>query len=259
MINKANIKRSFSRAADTYDSYSDVQSEVARHLLASIPRQRYDIIMDIGCGTGTFTRMLADIFKPSRIIAVDMVHEMISRTKSLMAGYHNLTCLEADAEELTCEDVPCLDLIASSGVFHWFSDLNGMVHRCRQMLRPGGVIACALFGSNSLFELENVLEEVAGQDALLPPHTFPDEQALVETFSASFPDIGLEKRVVKRTYPDLKGFLTSLKKTGVAPKGKKRVLFRSRAGLRKIEQRYTNAYGGIVATYEVFFILGRKQ
>jgi malonyl-CoA O-methyltransferase len=60
-LDKDAIRRSFNRAASSYDRFAVLQREVESRLLERIEFQRYapGIILDLGCGTGSASHSLA--------------------------------------------------------------------------------------------------------------------------------------------------------------------------------------------------------
>ena len=57
---KRDVARSFSRAAQSYDSVAELQRRVADRLLASLPDCRDKRLVDLGCGTGYSLPALAE-------------------------------------------------------------------------------------------------------------------------------------------------------------------------------------------------------
>ncbi len=92
MIDKELIKRNFSRYAEYYDQYCSVQSLCARKL---IEKNKTDCIrsllskrasgplriLEIGCGTGNYTKLLIKRFPNAEIKALDISPAMIKIAK----------------------------------------------------------------------------------------------------------------------------------------------------------------------------------
>ena len=84
MLDKALVKKHFSRHAKDYDQYADVQADMAKtlmDLLCGASRlARFDdrmAILEIGCGTGRLTVELLRRFFGASLTAVDLSPEMI--------------------------------------------------------------------------------------------------------------------------------------------------------------------------------------
>jgi SAM-dependent methyltransferase len=98
-----------------------------------------DVVVDIGCGLGRLTRVLAA--RASRVVALDVSGEMLARARELNPGLGNVTWLHGDGRSLA--GVPdrsatlCLSLI----VFQHIPDPEvtlGYVHEMGRVLAPGG-------------------------------------------------------------------------------------------------------------------------
>ncbi len=74
MVNKAQVQKNFSQNAVTYDQYAVVQKEMAWKLLLKIRRtgQCFQNILEIGCGTGFLTELLAREYPLAQITATDI-------------------------------------------------------------------------------------------------------------------------------------------------------------------------------------------
>ena len=81
---KRQVAASFSRAADSYDSVAALQRAVGHELLSRLPQgfepQRW---LDLGCGTGYFSRALAERFPAGDGLAVDIAEGMLRHARPL--------------------------------------------------------------------------------------------------------------------------------------------------------------------------------
>ena len=75
---KRQVAASFSRAAASYDSVAELQRDVGAQLLRRLP---VDFVpsrwLDLGCGTGYFTRALAERFVAGHGVALDIAEGML--------------------------------------------------------------------------------------------------------------------------------------------------------------------------------------
>ena len=71
------IRQNFSKYAHAYDKHAQLQELMAEKLASFLPDERYDQILEIGCGTGLFTKYL--LAKPlKKIFLNDISPEMIT-------------------------------------------------------------------------------------------------------------------------------------------------------------------------------------
>ncbi|HID98301.1 MAG TPA: methyltransferase [Thermodesulfobacteriaceae bacterium] len=255
---KGRVACSFSRAASTYDAYAGVQADVADELAGRIRGILPERILEIGCGTGSFTRKLAGMFADAEIMAIDISSEMVAEARKKISGREGIRFEQVDGESLDCRFSGPYDLIVSSGALHWFEDLGNALVRYGDLLAPGGVVAAAVFGSGSLIELQKTLERMLGPGAGLPVGSFPGRDMLEGYLARAFSRWAIVERKYTRRYPDLLTLLKNLKNTGVAPVPGNGPVVRSWGRIKELEDQYTRRFGQIKATYQVFFFQGRR-
>lgn len=92
--------------------------------------------LEVGCGTGTFARALAD--RAERVVALDFAPEMIAVAREQYSDRANLEFILADALEW---DYPSgeFDCVASIATLHHLP-FPEMLARFEHALRPGGVL-----------------------------------------------------------------------------------------------------------------------
>ena len=98
-----------------------------------------DEVVDIGCGVGRLTRVLAR--RARRVIAVDVSSEMLARAARLNPGLDNVEWLHGDGEGLTGIPDASVDACVSHVVFQHIPDpavTLGYVREMGRVLRPGG-------------------------------------------------------------------------------------------------------------------------
>jgi len=256
---KARLTQSFSRAAPTYDTYADVQPEVAACLMTRLNDREYQKILEIGCGTGSYTLMLAQKFVNSHILAVDISPVMVAEARIKLARYSRVRLEKADGEHLPAFIPGPFDLITASGAFHWFEDLERTIQQYCRILSPSGSFLFALFGPNTLFELNKTLGHIFDNTVCLPVNSFPKETALQDFLSRAFHEWDVKELSLSRIYPDLLSLLRSLQSTGVAPRMETGPFLRTRAGMLEVERSYKKHFGSIRATYQVFICEGSQS
>ena len=93
------IKRNFSRYAGHYDKYCNIQNECAARLINKLNGADFHNILDIGCGTGNYTRLLRRKFPDARIKAVDISGKMIERARGKLSA-EKTKFITTDAETI---------------------------------------------------------------------------------------------------------------------------------------------------------------
>lgn len=161
-INKELIAASFSKAATSYDKAASFQRTSGRLLfdkasqIISDEGLKLKTILDLGCGTGFFTRKLSSEFTSSKVIGLDLSQGMIDFCKSA-SQLESYLC--ADAEDIPLED-SSIDLIYSNLTFQWLPSLEQLCTEVYRVLKPNGILVFTSLGTDTLFELKNAWEQV---------------------------------------------------------------------------------------------------
>ncbi|MBA3696055.1 MAG: methyltransferase domain-containing protein, partial [Methylotenera sp.] len=82
-IDKARVRASFGRAADSYDAAAIVQKLVRDEMLSRLDlvKIKPKTILDAGCGTGAASHALQSRFKRSQVISLDFALPMLQKTR----------------------------------------------------------------------------------------------------------------------------------------------------------------------------------
>lgn len=254
---KRQVAASFSRAAPTYDSVAAFQRDVGERLLASLPTpwvpSRW---LDLGCGTGHFSRALQVRFGDAQGLALDLAEGMLhhARAHDSAAVY-----VAGDAESLPLRDAS-VDLVFSSLAIQWCARLDRVLAEASRVLRPGGVLAFSSLCVGTLAELRASWQAVDGH---VHVNRFRDFQA----YEHQCLDSGLEVVQVQRHahglhYPDLRSLTHELKALGahnLNPGRPSGLTGRARiAALRQAYERLREP-AGLPVTYQVVYAVLRKS
>jgi ubiquinone/menaquinone biosynthesis C-methylase UbiE len=129
------VQRDFDRIAFLPESPWNVNSQYHSYLLRALPA-RVGLSLDVGCGTGTFTGLLAD--RSDSVIAMDISPNMIQVARSRLQAVQNVHFRTGDflIAEFPAASFDCVSAIA---VMH-HSDPDAFLAKVRGLLRPGGVL-----------------------------------------------------------------------------------------------------------------------
>ncbi|HCM26203.1 MAG: hypothetical protein A2Z99_02535 [Treponema sp. GWB1_62_6] len=112
-------------------------------------------ILDLGCGPGNSTAVLAGVFPGSSLTGLDSSGEMIAAARS---GGPAASWIIADATDWRSDR--SFDLIFSNAVLQWIADQETLLGRLWSTLADGGVLAVQVPG-NSLSPLHRALRTTA--------------------------------------------------------------------------------------------------
>lgn len=263
-IHSNQVRRSFSAASGSYDEHAVLQREIGDRLIGHLNFTKLEPgrILDIGCGTGYFTRLLRGKYKKAEITAFDLSDSMVATTRKAHArrlpwhGRH--LHASGDAAALPFKS-GSFDLVCSNLAMQWVPEPDQMLAEMRRVLAPGGLILFSTFGRRTLSELRQSLAEIdPGNAGLVLP--FPDVMSLGDAIAKHAVEMPVtDADLFTLTYPDTVSLVRELKGLGAsasAIRGRKSGLY-GRALIRKLEAQYSERYrdenGRIRATFEALY------
>jgi SAM-dependent methyltransferase len=105
-------------------------------IVAALPLQAAHCVVDLGAGTGKFTRLLRrHLSETARLVAIEPVAEMSAK----LANETGVEVINTRADAIGLE-TGSVDLVTCAQAFHWF-DNEASVAEIARLLRPGGTFA----------------------------------------------------------------------------------------------------------------------
>lgn len=152
---RQDIARDFGVASETYESASRLQRHMGNIMLDRLGHWRTGNdepeILDLGCGTGWYTRTLRQAYPEAHVTGVDLSPGMIGHARFNSPAA--IDWLVADAECLPLPD-NSVDIVFSNLMIQWCERPLSVLAECRRLLRPGGVLVCSTLLDGTLKELE---------------------------------------------------------------------------------------------------------
>ncbi|MBL8526678.1 MAG: malonyl-ACP O-methyltransferase BioC [Burkholderiales bacterium] len=261
-FDKRNVRRSFERAAATYDAAAVLQREVERRMFERLDYVKLApaTVLDAGSGTGTGARELARRYPRARLIALDIALTMLEAARGprsllqrLGVGRSRIACVCADVERLPLKG-GSVDLIWSNATLQWATDLPATLKELRRVLRPGGLLMFSTFGPDTLKELRAAF---AASDGHSHVNRFVDMHDIGDLLvQARLADPVMDMEHITMTYGTVRDLMRDLKAIGAhnVTAGRPRGLG-GRQALAAVEQYYEawRRNGVLPATYEVVY------
>jgi trans-aconitate 2-methyltransferase len=119
-----------------YRRYEDERTRPAAELLARIPLTEATRVVDLGCGPGNSTELLARRFPKADVLGIDNSEAMLvsARERLPQARFES-----ADIGRWSPDVAP--DLIYANAALQWVPDHGTLIPRLFAALAPGGVLA----------------------------------------------------------------------------------------------------------------------
>ncbi|MFC1827044.1 alpha/beta fold hydrolase [Thermodesulfobacteriota bacterium] len=261
-LRKQAIKKKFSRAADSYDNYAKVQTEVALKLAAKLALLHdttgVQSILEIGCGTGNFTSMLAAKYPAAKIVALDFSPEMIAKASyKLKSNKIEYICAEGE-EFLQGAPAKSFDLVVSNGSLQWFTDHDQALKNIARILPPGGAFLCSIFGPDSLKKLGLGLKTLFKYQGNVAANAFPDVNSLQRSLYAYFTKGTVGQELIEKQYDSVHDLLVHIKKTGTGGWQQYGSPALTPARLKQLDHWFAETYGCVKVIYQIHFLQATK-
>jgi len=190
----AAVAQSFGARAACYDEHADLQHAVAARLSRLLPPHVAPRVLELGCGTGLFSRQLLARYPHGTFLLTDLAPAMVERCRRNLApmGKQRVSFEVMDAARPIVDGR--FDLIAMSMTLHWLADPVAALNALRRRLTAGGVLVYATINGGSFPEWRDVLGRQGLPVGLLDIPNLPgivDEERLVADRDA----LGFLKRI----------------------------------------------------------------
>ena len=259
-FDQKSVRRAFDRAAETYQQFAVLQTEVCNRLLEKLEIVKISpqVILDAGTGTGAAIPALFARYKKAHVVTLDLSENML-----LKAGQHGSFLRSPQA---VCGDIERLpfadnsfDLVFSSLSMQWCNDLNAALAEAKRVLKPGGLYVFTTFGPDTLKELRYSWSKV---DAANHVNMFVDMHDIGDALlQDGFAEPVMEAEVLTVTYDSVDGLMHDLKAIGANVTASASQAERAAKGLggksmlQTVRQNYEKYRQGnlLPATYEVIY------
>ena len=178
----AEIAARFGARAASYELHAGLQRAVADKLSAFLPERERPRVLELGCGTGLFSRHLVKRYLGGHFVLTDVAPAMIAECRRNLAplGPAQISFEVMDAGEAGGHAE--LDLIVSSMTLHWLPDPCASLKRLKRFLAPDGILLYATLGPESFAEWRATLAGERLPSGLVDLPALPgivDEQRVV--------------------------------------------------------------------------------
>ncbi len=260
-IDKREVRRAFSAAAQSYDASAVLQREVCIRMLEHLDYIKLapQRILDVGSGTGWGTRQLGSRYKEADVIALDIALGMLEAARGTSSWWQKI--FSGSRQRFVCADVEALplraqsvDMVWSNLALQWCNDLPATFVELHRVLNTDGLLMFSTFGPDTLKELRIAF---AGVDGYNHVNRFADMHDVGDMLvAAGFADPVMEMEQITLTYDDVRAVMQDLRSIGAhnATAGRSQGLM-GKGVWRQVQQNYEQLRrdGKLPATFEVVY------
>lgn len=151
--------------AEVYHRVSTPHVLWGQRVLARLPLQGNETVVDAGCGTGRLTEELLEHLPAGKVIAIDQSANMLAQAAAHLEPRFGdrVSFVQADVQELALPEP--VDAVFSTAAFHWVLDHPRLFRGLYASLKPGGRLVAQCGGGPNIANLveraETLLESPA--------------------------------------------------------------------------------------------------
>ena len=123
-------------SARKYSVFEQERTRPVRDLVAALPARDVQVAIDLGCGPGNSTEVLADRFPQARVSGLDSSEDMLAAARERLPGIR-FELADIDA----WNPVESFDVILANASLQWLPDHATLYPRLVSRLAPGGSLA----------------------------------------------------------------------------------------------------------------------
>lgn len=152
--------RKYTWNAEDYAKHSSAQQEWAKELIPKLRLSGKESLLDIGCGDGKISAMLATSLPDGCVVGIDNSEEMINlaRRSFQQRDYPNLKFQVMDARALTFQNQ--FDRVFSNAALHWVINHRPVLEGVQRSLKGGGRLLLQMGGKGNAQDVLAILDEL---------------------------------------------------------------------------------------------------
>lgn len=115
---------------------------ITQQTLALMGLKHGERVLDLGCGAGWATRLLAQLVsgggeRPGQVVGLDVSDEMVRRARGASTQYDNILFVVGSAQQIPWEE-NFFDKVLSVESFYYYGDQDGALDELFRVLAPRG-------------------------------------------------------------------------------------------------------------------------
>ncbi|MFH2045719.1 MAG: methyltransferase domain-containing protein [Pseudomonadota bacterium] len=143
-----------------YEKASAHQKEWGAKLISELELKGNECVLDLGCGDGVNTALIADVLPNGEVVGIDASKGMINTAKPKEKA--NLRFILMDIDEMPFEDE--FDVIYSNATLHWVKDHHRLLRNVFKALREGGLLRFNFAADGNCAHFFKVIRKAMGKE-----------------------------------------------------------------------------------------------
>ena len=135
-----------------YDQKHSFVFKYGEEVLALLNPKRGERILDVGCGTGHLTKLIAEM--GAEVVGIDSSPEMIEAART---AWPDINFVLADAADFSFTEP--FDAVFSNAALHWVTEAERAVVCMAQSVKQGGRVVVELGGKGNIAAITTAVRE----------------------------------------------------------------------------------------------------
>lgn len=143
--------------AEKYRQASGHQKEWGKKIICELNLKGTEHILDLGCGDGALTNLLAEQARDGLVIGIDSSKNMIELARETYKA-KNIKFIKMGINDIDFENE--FDVIFSNAALHWIKDHHKLLTKVLKAIKPAGVIRFNFAGEGNCSNFFEVIKAV---------------------------------------------------------------------------------------------------
>lgn len=147
-----------------YEKASAHQKEWGARLVAELSLQGDERVLDLGCGDGANTALVAERLPGGVVIGIDASKGMLEAAKPRQKANLRFALMDID----TLSFVDEFDAVISNATLHWIKDHRRLLQNVHRALRPGGIVRFNFAADGNCIHFFKVVRQAVLREEFVP-------------------------------------------------------------------------------------------
>ncbi len=208
------ISKAFNKHANEYELAAKVQQEIGERLFERLQYLKISPkrILDLGCGTGAFSRELTLMYPKAQIFGLDLAHAMLLQAKKKHSWRRKWSLVTADMSNMPFA-TGMFDLVFANQVIHWGNPLARVFRELNRVMNVNGCLMFTTLGPDTFKELK---EAWTGVNQYAHVNEFIDMHDIGDCLMGEhFLEPVMDMELLSVHYETLSHLIRALKRQGV--------------------------------------------